>query len=44
MSEYNANVRYDDDYADSIPGDEQDVLLDDINVPDDSEVRDYFRR
>lgn len=40
MSEYNANVRNEDFYEESIGADENDeMLLDDLDTMDDSEVR-----
>lgn len=42
MSEYNADIRNDNEeefYGESIRGDEQEDLFDDLNTPDDSEVK-----
>lgn len=38
MSEYNINLQYDDDCAESIKDDDHDNLLDDLNPVNDPEV------
>lgn len=39
MSEYNVNIRHEEGCGESINGDDNDDLLDDLNNSDDNEVK-----